>query len=90
MAAPRRDTAVSERFDGARFLIIEGRFYNEINDMLVAGARRAFEAAYPYRVDPVYDSRPFFFEYLKKGESVLGVDVSHLRGDRQVRHGAAG
>lgn len=43
MAAPRRDSAVSERFDGARFLIIEGRFYNEINDMLIAGARSAFE-----------------------------------------------
>ena len=45
MAAPRRDSAETERFDGETFLIVEGRFYNEINDMLVAGARRAFEAA---------------------------------------------
>jgi len=44
MAAPRRDSAETERFDGEKFLIVEGRFYNEINDMLVAGARRAFEA----------------------------------------------
>lgn len=45
MAAPRRDTASSERFDGDRFLIVEGRFYTDINDMLIAGARRVFEAA---------------------------------------------
>lgn len=45
MAAPRRDTAGTERFDGEKFLIVEGRFYNDINDMLIAGARRAFEAA---------------------------------------------
>lgn len=44
MAAPRRDTASVERFDGERFLIVEGRFYTDINDMLIAGARRAFEA----------------------------------------------
>ncbi|MCA0423018.1 MAG: 6,7-dimethyl-8-ribityllumazine synthase [Proteobacteria bacterium] len=45
MAAPRRDTATPLRFDGARFLIVEGRFYTDINDMLIAGARAAFEAA---------------------------------------------
>ena len=45
MAAPRRDTAASERFDGARFLIVEGRFYDDLNDMMIAGARRAFAAA---------------------------------------------
>jgi len=45
MASPRRDTAKTERFDGARFLIVEGRFYDDINDMMIAGARRAFAAA---------------------------------------------
>lgn len=45
MAAPRRDSASTERFDGERFLIVEGRFYNEINDMMIDGARRAFAAA---------------------------------------------
>jgi 6,7-dimethyl-8-ribityllumazine synthase len=44
MAEARRTQAESERFDGETFLIVEGRFYNDINDMLVAGARRAFEA----------------------------------------------
>lgn len=29
----------------ARFLIVEARFYDHLNDMLVAGARRALEAA---------------------------------------------
>ena len=29
----------------ARFLIVEARFYDHLNDMLVAGARAALEAA---------------------------------------------
>jgi len=29
----------------ARFLIVEARFYNHLNDMLIAGARAALEAA---------------------------------------------
>jgi len=29
----------------ARFLIVEARFYEHLNDMLIAGARRALEAA---------------------------------------------
>lgn len=44
MAEPRRGATASERFDGERFLLVEGRFYNDINDMLVEGARRAFTA----------------------------------------------
>ena len=45
MAAPRRDTARTARFDGERFLIVEGRFYDDINDKLIAGAKAAFGAA---------------------------------------------
>ncbi|HRE22587.1 MAG TPA: 6,7-dimethyl-8-ribityllumazine synthase [Rhabdaerophilum sp.] len=30
---------------GAHFVIVEGRFYDDLNDMLVAGARTALEAA---------------------------------------------
>ncbi len=30
---------------GAHFVIVEGRFYDDLNDMLVAGARAALEAA---------------------------------------------
>ncbi|MCA0405047.1 MAG: 6,7-dimethyl-8-ribityllumazine synthase [Proteobacteria bacterium] len=30
---------------GAHFVIVEGRFYDDLNDMLVTGARRAIEAA---------------------------------------------
>lgn len=29
----------------ARFLIVEGRFYDHLNDLLLAGARAAIEAA---------------------------------------------
>jgi spermidine synthase len=29
--------------------------------------RSAFVSAYPFRIDPVYDDRPFFFEYYKPG-----------------------
>jgi 6,7-dimethyl-8-ribityllumazine synthase len=45
MAKPRRDAQAQDRFDGERFLIVEGRFYDDINDMLVQGARAVFEAA---------------------------------------------
>lgn len=30
---------------GAHFVIVEGRFYDDLNDMLIKGARRAIEAA---------------------------------------------
>ncbi len=36
----------------ARFLIVEARFYNHLNDMLIAGARAALEAA-GHQVDVV-------------------------------------
>ena len=29
-----------------------------------AADRTAFAASYPYRIDPVYDDKPFFFEGL--------------------------
>lgn len=45
MAAPRRDTQNTARFDGETFLIVEGRFYTDINDQLIAGAKAAFAAA---------------------------------------------
>lgn len=45
MAAPRRDTTEAARFDGEIFLIVEGRFYTDINDMMIAGAKAAFNKA---------------------------------------------
>lgn len=45
MAAPRRDSTDGPRFDGMRFLIVEGRFYTDINDQMIAGAQAAFAAA---------------------------------------------
>jgi 6,7-dimethyl-8-ribityllumazine synthase len=45
MAAPRRDTQTTAKFDGETFLIVEGRFYTDINDKLIAGAKAAFAAA---------------------------------------------
>jgi hypothetical protein len=33
-------------------------------------AVREFEQRYPYRIDPTYDDRPFFFEYYKSGRDV--------------------
>lgn len=38
-ALPKIDAA------GAHFVIVEGRYYDDLNDMLVAGARAAIEAA---------------------------------------------
>jgi 6,7-dimethyl-8-ribityllumazine synthase len=45
MAAPRRSTPVPTALPGLRVLIVEGRFYDHINDELVAGARAVIEAA---------------------------------------------
>lgn len=50
MATPRRAADAAERPDhvpvsGARILIVEGRFYDDLNDELLAGARGAVEAA---------------------------------------------
>jgi 6,7-dimethyl-8-ribityllumazine synthase len=44
MAAPRRTSFASTPQKGVRILIVEGRFYDHINDELVAGAREAVEA----------------------------------------------
>ncbi|GAB4068882.1 6,7-dimethyl-8-ribityllumazine synthase [Ancylobacter sonchi] len=44
MATPRRAVEAAERLDGARILIVEGRFYDDLNDELLAGARAAVEA----------------------------------------------
>jgi len=32
-------------------------------------ALKTFEREYPYRIDPTYDERPFFFEYFKRGSA---------------------
>jgi 6,7-dimethyl-8-ribityllumazine synthase len=44
MAAPNRSSTASAPLPGVRVLIVEGRFYDHINDELVAGAREAVEA----------------------------------------------
>ena len=46
MAEPRRAAArPALRIEGGRFLIVEARFYDAIGDDLLAGARRALQAA---------------------------------------------
>ena len=45
MAEPRRSPLPPVDAAGARFLVVEARFYDEIGAMLLAGARRALEAA---------------------------------------------
>jgi 6,7-dimethyl-8-ribityllumazine synthase len=49
MAKPRVATSKLTRGDalleGARILVVEGRFYDDIADFLLAGAKRAFEKA---------------------------------------------
>jgi 6,7-dimethyl-8-ribityllumazine synthase len=46
MAEPRRRSpSVPTRLPSVRVLLVEGRFYDHINDELVAGAREAVEAA---------------------------------------------
>jgi 6,7-dimethyl-8-ribityllumazine synthase len=45
MAEPRRAAAPAPRLEGARFLIVEARYYESIGADLLAGATRALEAA---------------------------------------------
>ncbi len=45
MAEPDRSHAPPPRLPGARFLLVEARYYDAIGAMLLAGARAAFEAA---------------------------------------------
>src|SRR5215469_5037291 len=46
MAGPRRAAGKDEgALEGARILVVEGRYYEEIADELLAGAKRALEAA---------------------------------------------
>lgn len=44
MASPSRTSLAPEPLPGVRILIVEGRFYDAINDELLAGAREAVEA----------------------------------------------
>jgi len=45
MAEPRRSASTPVLVDGARFVIVEARFYDDIGAMLLDGARRALDAA---------------------------------------------
>jgi 6,7-dimethyl-8-ribityllumazine synthase len=45
MAEPQRAHAAAPRLEGARFLIVEARYYDAIGSMLLDGARAAFDAA---------------------------------------------
>ena len=45
MAEPRRSASSPVVVDGARFLIVEARFYDDIGGLLYVGARQALEAA---------------------------------------------
>ena len=45
MAEPHRTQPPVQSVDGARFLIVEARFYDGIGDMLLAGAKAVLESA---------------------------------------------
>ena len=45
MAEPSRPSAAPLTLDGARFLVVEARFYDAIGAMMLEGARAAFAAA---------------------------------------------
>ena len=45
MAEPSRSPAAPLKLAGARFLVVEARFYHDVGEMLLAGARAAFAAS---------------------------------------------
>jgi hypothetical protein len=52
-------------------LLIARRAYTTLITATSEAQRNAFERAYPYKISPVYDNRPFFFEYYKGAVSNL-------------------
>ena len=53
------------------------------NHLLTANSaeRSAFIRTYPYRIDAVYDDRPFFFQYYKPGGHTINVGGSSVIAD---------
>ena len=45
MAEPQRKASAAPRLPGARFLVVEARYYDNVGEMLMQGARAAFAAA---------------------------------------------
>ncbi len=45
MAAPKRKPSKPKKIEGARILVVEARFYNDIADALLAGAGKALDSA---------------------------------------------
>jgi 6,7-dimethyl-8-ribityllumazine synthase len=45
MAAPKRKATTTAKLTGARILVVEARFYDDIADALLKGATRALKAA---------------------------------------------
>jgi 6,7-dimethyl-8-ribityllumazine synthase len=45
MAEHQRKSATPPRLPGARFLVVEARYYDAVGELLLAGARAAFAAA---------------------------------------------
>lgn len=66
----------------ARLLAPARLAYGTLLGLRTEDERRAFVAAYPYRIDPVHDDRPFFFEYYKNLGllTALTGDLEEIRG----------
>src|ERR1044071_3616299 len=45
MAAPKRKATKQSKIEGARILVVEARFYNDIADALLAGCGKALDQA---------------------------------------------
>jgi spermidine synthase len=74
---PKVLAAQQKSFEASQFkqdhdkLSIARKAYEALITAPDLAAREAFERAYPYKIDPVYDDKPFFFEYYKGRESNL-------------------
>jgi spermidine synthase len=67
------------------------RFARDVYNRLFTSApaeRAAFIRAYQYRIDPVFDDRPFFFEYYKPGAHIT--DPNTLTGGLKAVRGPVG
>jgi len=79
---PPEIQAARERTEAERDPSIN--FARSVYNRLLTSApavRSAFVSSYPFRIDPVYDDRPFFFQYYKPGVHTVGPTTSAVHLD---------
>jgi spermidine synthase len=60
--------------------------YNRLIRSETVEARKAFEEEYPFKIDPVFDNRPFFYEFFKADDLFKFDRVKHVFRKAELAH----